>query len=288
MRKVTSLDEYYALVKAAKRERLATVSNCFLFPSAIQRYIDLDRLYVEDSNAGIFILSDEDKFFYAYFYLNPDKEIHFEPREKPVVIQSVYNDGHKSAGLVGVEQRLTECGFVLADRMKQIKADPEKVLRKINPVCRHAKKLLDTEGFQFVRMREDLLPEVKKLLDRTPEIPYYQVPYFSAEELREQIDSGLFVGILTNDGRLCAAHQSFLEGKTIYGWLAVSPEYKELYGMGLICTQYEMEYAIEHGYGVSGWITETNVKSIQYHERIAFQTYDRCLDEWVLPQKIKA
>lgn len=285
MQKVQTLEQYQSLVKSAKSKKKAMITNCFLFPSAVQHYIKQNRFYYDELASGMMFYYDSEAYFLGYYFLNPELPVKIAAQAKPIVLQNLYNSSSKRENRQ-LDQRLQEAGFVLSDSMRQIKAEPATVLEKIAPICKRAQEKLEEEGFRFCILSREYLPQMWELLKETPEIPFYQIPYFSDEDLQQQIDSELIVGIVDQDGNLCTAHQSFLEGKTLYGWLAVRPEFKNYFGMGLMCTAYEMNYAIKNGYKVSGWIATNNKGSIRYHNRIGFENLDRYMDNWILTKSV--
>jgi len=282
MQKVMSLDEYYVLVKAAKKENSAKASNCFLFPNAIKRFIDLGRFYYEKQDGGILFYSDEEVYYEAYYYHNPEVAVRIEKKDKPVVISNIHTGAPLNDRLRSMEQRLKEAGFLLADTMRQTQGDAQKNLSKIERLCKYARRELERDGFTLSPLSEKWFPAVRALLDNTPELPFYLSPYYTTEELKQLCEDGFIVGIISADGELCAAQHFFLEGKTLFGWEAVKENYKNLYGMALVMSEHILGIAVERGYNVSGWIDLANEPSIQYHLKKGNIFTDRYMDHWVL------
>ena len=286
MHAVTSLDEYYALVKAAKERCGSLKTNCALFPDAIKRYIGLGRFWGEPTENGVLFFADEERYYECYYHINPDASFELDRQDKPVVVQIMRNSLEKNDKVLRIEQRLGEAGFEYSDTMQMLKADPQQIMKKIAPLCRYAKREMEKDGFILCRVKPEQLPEFWSIADQASEIPYYLLPYYSDDELLEQIDKGWLTCIVDRQGKLCAAHHFFVDGKAMFGWLAVQKAYKNLYGMGMVFTEDALRYAIENGYLVSGWIDLKNTPSIQYHRQVGYQFVNRFTDRWVLPTKL--
>lgn len=282
MEKVTSLERYHALVKTAKKEKKAVATNCFLFPYTIQHYIELGRFYYEELASGVAFYFDSETYYLGYYYLNTELSVEIQRKDKPVVTQMIYGEKAKDNAFKKMEEMFALAGFVLADTMKQITADPQVVLQKIYSPVKVAKRLLEKQGFRVSPISREYFDQVSKLQKETPEIPFYQIPYFSEKELIEDAQCGRLLGIFDSKNNLCTVRHFFPEGKNLYGWLAVKSEYKDLYGMALLMTEITMNYAIENNFKISGWITDNNKQSMQYHMKLGYQWTGRCMDEWVL------
>jgi len=283
--RLTCLDDYFSIVKTAKKARKATVSNCFLFPDAVQRYIELDRLYYEEMEAGLILYSDEESYYQGYFFLNPDVSLHIAPKEKTIVLQNMWSGKEKSAKLLTIEKRLDETGFVYVDTMQQIQKTYTEPSAKTKRLREYARLALEKEGFVLRRITEEDFPSVRKLLAETPEIPYYSIAYFTTQELIQHCEAGLVVGIFDSEGELCAVDRCFPEGKTAYGWIAVKDKYKKVYGMALVLGEYMSGVIKQNGYNLSGWIDLKNTPSINYHTRNQYQLINRYVDHWLLESK---
>lgn len=113
-------------------------------------------------------------------------------------------------------------------------------------------------------------------------IPFYQLPYFSRDEMAALAREGLFQGVLDKDDCLCAVRCAFVESNSIYGWVAVRHGYKDYNGFGLLFVEQAMKYNIEHQLKASDWISTTNDHSLQYHEKLGYQRTGRYCDRWLL------
>ena len=284
---LTSQEEYQSLVRTAKKEKEARLTNCYLFPESIQRWIDLKRFYAEEVDAGILFLADQERYYSVYFYLNSDL-CPFIPRQnKPQVIQTVFSGQKKSDKQLAVDQLLHNAGFIWKDRMQQIKADPEQVLKKIAPLSARMRQRLKTEGFYRGPITAANLPALNKLLSETPEIPFYDIQYFSTDELEMQSKEGQLEGVFNQAGELCAVHQLFLEGNGAFGWFAVADAYKVTYGLALVLKEMIMSYVLEKGCFLTGWVDDVNIESIRFHRKLGYSFQDKYREHWMLEAENK-
>lgn len=282
MHLVTSQKEYQTLVRTAKKEKGASITNCYLFPEAIQRWIDLKRFYVEEVEAGILFLADQKRYYSVYFYLNPQMPLRIPRQDKPQIAQTIYNGQDKNEKQLAADQLLKNAGFIWKDRMQQIKADPEQVLKKIAPLSTRMRKRLTEEGFRFGPITANDLWALDKLLSETPEIPFYDIQFFSGEELEAQAKAGQLEGIFHRNGELCAVHQLFLEGNGAFGWFAVADAYKVEYGMALVLKDMIMSFVIDKGCFLTGWVDDVNIESIRFHRKLGYVFQDKYREHWLL------
>ena len=280
MIQVSNLEEYQSLVKKNRNEKKAKKTNCLLFPDAIQRYIDYGRFFYEEQEAGIFFFADEDRYYQAWFYLNPEIPAEKRKWDKPVLVQHYYTEKNRDRDQ-NVYAQLEAAGFRHMDTMQHFLADSEKAIRKIQPLARYAEKMMQENGFTYRPPEDSELPLVDQLLDMTPELPYYLLDWHSRKELDEMREEGRFAGIFNKTGELCAAHMFFVSGNILNGWVVVKEEYREVYGMSVFLKNKTMNYAIEHHCVHSGWIDLKNTVSRRYHQSAGYTADDRFLDNWV-------
>lgn len=284
MQKIQSREEYVNIIDENKKAYKKLVTNCYMHVEEAEKYIAQDRLYFETVDGGLFLYVDEALYYLGYYYLAPDAGPEISAKDKDVVIKNIYAEGRKKDAVLRVEELLQQNGFVLADTMRQISADPETVLKNLERPGKVAKRILDSSGFRLVSAAPDRLEEIREWQNHMDCIPYYQVDYFTDEELLEEIDAGRLVCMVDATGKICAVRHVFVRGKSMYGWVSIGEAYRKRYGMVLVFSVYTLEYALKHGLKVMGWITTTNQPSIQYHMKIGYQWENRYTDEWLLPK----
>lgn len=281
MEHVSNLEEYQSLVKKNKTEKKAKKTNCLLFPDAIQRYIDHGRFFYEEQEAGIFFFADEDRYYQAWFYLNPEIPVAKQKWDKPVLIQHYYTDRNRDRDQDAYAQ-LEAAGFQHMDTMQHLTiTDVEKATKKVLPLAQYSGRMLKEDGFIYRAPEDAELPLVDQLLESTPEIPFYLLNWYSKEELRTMRDEGKFMGIFSKTGELCAAAMFTVFRNVVNGWVVVKKEYREPYGTSIFLKQFGLKYAIENQWVLSAWIDLKNVASRRYHQSVGYEADDRYLDNWV-------
>lgn len=285
MKKIATMDEYIQLLKDIKKKYSPIFTNCYMFKSEISRLITQNRFYYEEIEGGGIFYADELTHYQAYYHVNIDCKIHFNKKEKDIVIKNIYLDGRKPEKIKRIEQKIAQTGFELVDRMGQIEGDPKVILQNIERPFRISERILKQEGFQLTPAKKEMLNEIRDMQLQINEIPYYQFSYYSDEELIDEADQGHLVCILNPNDEICAVRHFFIEGSGIYGWIAIKEPYKKKYGMAIVFSEYTLRYAMEHDLKVLGWITDTNSVSIQYHHKIGYHWTGRYADEWLLRTK---
>lgn len=285
MRKVCSLDDYYAGIEGIKK-RLGVkgvLTNCYLPKEAIERYIGLERLYVKESDAGILFVSDEESYYKGYYYWDPNCAVSVLPMDRPLLIRNIYQSGRKKERLCLMEERLKECGFKLFDstfRMGVTISEKDKIKAALNMFERMLKK----GGFVLKYAEKEQLAEILALREHTSEFSLFTFPYTTEEEYYEEIEAGKHICIVNEEGELCApTYVDFLNGYADGNGVCVKDKYRKLYGMGaaLICRA--LCDAFEKGCNnYYGWVVKTNTVSIRFHENIGFYLTGREEDDWIL------
>jgi GNAT superfamily N-acetyltransferase len=115
MQAVNDLCHYSTLVKESKSHGKSVVTNCYLLPAEINKYIQQHRMFWKQFNQGIIFLCEELDFYYLYFYLTQETHeqapLQFERENKPVVIDLVYLESNKPLSLSEVENQWLASGF---------------------------------------------------------------------------------------------------------------------------------------------------------------------------------
>lgn len=283
MQRIASLTDYYSVVKKTKAEKKTNHTNCFLFPETIQRYIRLGRFYYEECQGGTVFYTDEEKYYQAYYYFDSTQAIDVSPKDKDMVINHMFTEDKKNDRMTEEETRLKEAGFVCSLHMRQTTGDPQTILTHIETPARIGKRLLKSEGFELQPIQGSAFKDYFAVRENTKEIPYYQYPFSTEEELEKDAQDGRLSGIFDRNGQLCALRHSFMEGNSMYGWLIVKEQYREKYGMAVVLSEHAMQCALKNRYKVFGWIELSNMPSIKYHTAIGYQWTNRCMDTWILP-----
>lgn len=288
MRSVENLQTYYAIIESRKAEVGRLVTNNFLFPQAIERYIRLKRLYYEEIETGVLFYIDEDTYYHAYYYIAMTGSLAFAicPKEKPILIQHIYKeetDYKKDDFIKAAEKSLINSGFEKKDTQRHaVLQQPEKISKSVAQSITRIQKLFVKEGFTYQKVDEHLLSDVLEFRGSIKEIPYYQFPYFTNEELLAEAEEGRLCCITDRAGKILAARHLIVEGQKAYGWIGVRQEYKKLYGMAVMFLHHALEYIKKNDIKMCSWVDRNNTDSIQYHERIGSVWTGHLMDEWIL------
>ena len=281
MERITSLDEYYAIVKAAKGDGGALKTNCMLFPDALQRYIRLGRLGYEVIDAGVAVLADEENFYQVFAHVHPDVPFRIERKEKPLLFQNMYK-GEKKPWMLQVEESLSGSGFALADTLKQGIFTGYDSIPRIRRSATGAERIFRREGFTLAPLRKDQIPEMLAFEKTIDEISFYQFPYYTDEEYMEEAQAGRLCCVTDAEGRIIGARHLIVNGKKAYGWVGVEEQYKTRYGVALMFLVHALDYIEKYDIKMCSWVKTTNVPSLQYHERLGTDWTGHLEDEWLL------
>lgn len=281
MQKVTSLDEYYALVKAARERSGSLKTNCMLFPDKLHRYIKLGRMSYEEKTAGIVFYLDEENYYLVFFHVNPDISMELAREDKPLLLQNVYKGG-KKAWVLKVELSLKHSGFVLVDTMKHGVFIGYDKIPQIQRSLTGVKRIFQKEGFSLLPLRRDQIPEMLAFQKTINEISYFQFPYYTDDEYMEEAKAERLLCVMDSMGRIIAARHLIVDGKKTYGWVGVEEAYKVQYGIALMFLCHALEYIQKHDLKMCSWVKTTNIPSLQYHERLGTEWTGHLEDEWLL------
>ena len=278
---VRALDEYTRLIEEAK-ERLGKLrTNCPLFLDAIKRYIDLGRLYYEPVKSGLVFYTDEDNYYQGYFYVVPDRTFVVEKKGKPVVIQNIYQ-GTKKDWLLSVESALSDNGFVLRNTMKHGVFTGYDNIPKIKKTGLQIHRIFEKEGLSLSPVSMDRIPEMLAFQTTIKEIPFYEFPYYTLQEYAVEAEEGRLLMVTDRQGKMIAARHLIVNGKKAYGWVGIQEEYKSAYGIAIAFLLHALDYIQEHDIKMCSWVDETNIPSLQYHERLGTDWTGHKQSIWVM------
>lgn len=289
MNEVKSVDQFNTYVTAARKAHGRLETNCYLFGSAVERLIQLQRLYYVPLTCGCLFFVDEECFFTTYYYAANGQEIFDDaswPLDvgKPILVRNIGRRDVKSESQQDIDTALMRAGFSLADRTAQVWTDVADNLEKRLRIYDRTEQMLPSYGLRLVSSDETLLDGALELLHATPEIKMYHVPYETREEQFAAAKEGRLACIVNENDEVCAARRIDITGEDLYSpWFCVRENYRDKYGLGIIMTGFEMKYAQAHGLKrVYGWIAEDNDGSWRYHKRMGVNIGDKVAEEWIL------
>lgn len=283
MERLENWEKYKGLLKEARRCGFIQFSNNYLDMDAVKRYIELDRMEYRLDGSGLYICTDEGLFYRIYIQCG-ENGIKLPRKDKPVLVRNVYREGNKGAAQQEVESQMQGLGFSLYDESVQILARPLAAKEDILAKLERSERFLTRFGLKILYADSSRLEDIARLRDNTPELKPYHFLYETMEERQQAAENGYFRCVVNAQNEICAAQQFRVAGNAVQGnWLAVKPEYKGKYGIGVAVAYHSFAYAIKHNIkNYFGWVARDNIESIRYHQSIGYEVMDKLADEWVL------
>jgi len=285
MKRIHSLDEYYALTADVKKNRgfKRFSTNCFLSTNAVKRFLKQERLYAIDVEDGIMFLCDEGPYYRAYYCWNPDTEKHLPVMEKPLLTKHIYYQGHKKEDLVLNENILSLCGFEKSDTNCQVEVGEEKS-EHIRRQLQLFDRVLEKGNFKMEYAKPEQYEEILHLRMETPEFSCFTFSYLSDEEILRGMEERSYICVLDRFQNICAT--TYIDYSSIIpegNGLCVKEKYKKRFGFGGALLYRALSDSFERGCKrYYGWITEGHEASIQFHARMGFQYTGKVEEDWIL------
>ncbi len=279
------MKQYDQLLKEARKIFGRLHTNSFLMAPETERIIAQGRLYLEKTDQGLLFYADEKKYYQVYFFVSPEiRKFSMEPKEKPLLIRTIYVHDSKSKQHKRMDRLIREAGFSMLDSTTQVYTAAKENLAAMGALYERMEALLKEYGMQLITAGEEQLDKILELRDNEPELKVFHIPFHTQEEELQLIQNGCYACIVNRSQEICAARQIERMAGNLYSpWFCVKPEYKDKYGLGIVMTGFEMKYACEHGLKrVYGWIANDNVKSWNYHKRLGVVYSGKAADEWVM------
>ncbi len=285
MEQIISLNQYDQLLRKTKKIFGRLHTNCFLLAPETERLIVQGRFYFEEVDKGLLFYADEEKYYQAYYYISSEtKKLNTAPKEKPVLIRSIYMQDGKSGLQKEIDMLISDAGFSLLDSTTQVYTVAKDNLAVMGAMYERLESLLEEYGLKLIVAKEEHLDKILELRDNEPELKMFHIPFHTREEELRLIQEGSYACIINRSEEICAARQiERMMGSLYSPWFCVKAEYKDKYGLGIVMTGFEMKYACEHNLPrVYGWIANDNVRSWNYHKRLGVLTSGKVADEWVM------
>lgn len=280
---VYSVEQYYELIEVRKKELGRLKTNCTLNGEMINRYISMKRFFYEECESGLFFFSDEENYFQLYYYLQDGILFDIKRKNKPILIQNIYQEGKENKFLSFLNIQLQKNGFELKDTLRHaVLRETDKLFEKIEKSVNKIACIQKKEKLEFKDVGEEQLEELKIFMNGIEEIPFYQYPYFTDEEYLEEAKEGKLSCIVNENGKMIAARHLIVSGKKAYGWVGIDNKYKGLYGLAPLILHHQLIYLRKNNIAMCSWVKTTNVPSIQYHNRIGSVWTGQLEDEWLL------
>lgn len=282
MEKVKTIEQYEKLVADFKKKGHRIISNNYMFIDDIRRYINMKRLYYEELENGLVFYSDEETHYRCYFYIDSLRDMKISRKDKVLLTQILYRENRINKVQV-LRDSLRESGFHLQDKMDYIVTEASTKMNKIERLVKYAEELLEENQLVFRSILPEELEQFREFQKNIKNIPFYQVPYYSAEEYMQAIKENRAQCIVDVKGSICAIHFFEYKNGNMLGWYAIEEEYQKAYGIALLFTYSTRQFAIQnHTRKIYGWVLKDNKESIKYHKKLGYIWQDRIMEEWLL------
>lgn len=277
MERFVAIEQYNSIVNETKKLYRPVFTNCYMSQDETEKYILQGRLGYKKQEGGLLIYKDEISYYNICFYWNLDFPLPILKMDRPVVTTNIYNIS-KSDKLIKMEERLRDVGFYMGDRLRQVKTVSDFALEKYLPV---AEKLFFNAGLEIKAPTMDMIPQIRECLRQMETIPFYEIPYMSDDELFEAGQEGRVVAVVNREGKVCAANIYLYKNETL-GWVGIFKEYRGSYGIAPVLRKHMISYSKKQGIDKRlGWISETNIPSIQFHLKSGSAWTDRYMEYWL-------
>ena len=177
---------------------------------------------------------------------------------------------------------LAGSGFKQGSILQEVSYDPKIVLDKVSIISESINDTLSKEGYKLTVANPEDKASLDAFISGIEEIPFWDIPFISEKEYKNDCDRGLVNLIVNNSSEICAANYSFIQGKNEYGWIAVDKKYRDAYGMSLVLIKAKVEGIISRGHMGRGWIDVNNRKSLRFHTSIGEELIKRYKKNYVL------
>ncbi|MCE5257638.1 MAG: GNAT family N-acetyltransferase [Chloroflexi bacterium] len=285
LERVVDLQHFSALVQQVKRQHPAVRSNCYLLPEAITRCAGQGRLYYERLESGSAFLCAEGSYYHLYYYVEGDRPFCYNPKDKPVIIETVYKAAERQANQSEPFSQWTANGFVLHKTSRQFMLNPLPAREQLAEQLAQAKARLHDAGFELATAGAAQLTEVQALWAGA--LDPFDFTYLSDEELRCELDQGRVSCVADACGSLCAVLLIIFErGASNCRHLVTGAAYRRSVGMGTaLVLDWLVKAAAQGKSKCLAWIDQTNIPSLNLFAKLGFQATGRLSDQLLLAQK---
>lgn len=277
MEKLNSFEEYKCLVNDVRTQVKRPFSNNYFLPQDIQRYIQLNRAYYQNTDNGIVFLFDEELYYRACLYMDASQPFELPNLDKKILIRNVYRAEKKESEMFLVERQLEKINFKMMGTTVQLRGEAEVIFEKYKKFERFI-KTMDKKGYRCYVAGESHFEKVEELLRQEKIIKDYHMDFLLPEEKEE----GAYLYLLDSKGEMCAASAATIKGSTAHGvGIAIDERYK-LQGLAPILGYYRMKWLCDNGIKyIQGWALIDNEESLRYHISSGYKMLDKYADEWI-------
>lgn len=281
MKRLKNLDDYYTLIKKARKKCRISFSNMYCLADEIQRYINLGRLYFIELEKGVAFIIDEEKYYKLCLYIDSTTSFSIPELDKKILMRNIYREGSKANSVQQVESGLNQNGFQKAGTSIQIQGSPSEIVDKKKNIERCI-SIIERNGYKIVQADASMMDGIESLLAEVPFLHDYHADFKTEEEKQQNLKQGGYLCVIDASGKVCAATVTWVRGRLADGGaIAVGEQFQRL-GLAPAISYERLKKLKEQGVeGLQGWVLLDNEASIRYHKSMGFEFMDRYADEWI-------
>lgn len=282
MKRLKSLEDYYGLIRAMRKQCRISFSNMYCMADEIQRYINLERLYFAELESGMAIIIDEERYYKLCLYVDSTIPLNIPKLDKKILMRNIYRENLKNNSVQQMEKGLIQNGFQKEGTSVQIQGSPSEIIDKKKSIER-CLGIIERNGYRIVQADISMLGAIESLLKEVPFVHDYHANFKTIEEKQENLKQGGYLCVVDSCGKVCAATVTWVRGKSAEGGaIAVREQYKTLGLAPAICYK-RLKLLQDKGVkNLRGWVLLDNEASIRYHKSMGFEFVDKYADEWIL------
>lgn len=257
MYKVESFDMYKELKAAQKGRAGKLINNIYFMPNEIKRLIELNKLYYESREDGLYFYVDETDYLRLYYIKSCEKELQQFADDKTLVLDFVFKENQQEFIKSQTDEWLKN-GFKKYKRYVRMK----KSLSEIVTSKTNEKYKVEIAGHSQAEAIIELWRESLDILSTS--LP-------SVSEMYEMIDDGN-VYCIDDNGNLVAAVFMNITGKTsvTLSHLSVSSKYRKQ-GIASVLVDGALNRMVNQGIeNCILWVDEKNTPAYNMYVKYKF------------------
>lgn len=279
MVRLKSLTDYHAIRKRLQKEG-KRFTNDMLSEQEVEKLIVSNRIQYMECEAGATFVIDEGVYYRAVLCIDSEKNWELSRQDKPVMMRTRYQKDKKKNNLLKLEQQLKQNGFFYQDTTMEIRIGVEERREYYEKQYQRAQKLLERMNCRIGKANYCHHKQIQTLLQQQKVFEYFQKPYKTEEEIKDEYESGQHVCIFNADGQVIGCNSGYELNGCWYGEsIAVTDEYK-MCGLAPIFLYYSV--CNRNAHTIKGVIRIDNTDSIRFHKKMGWTLTNKYIDCWLM------
>lgn len=277
MKRIETFLQYQELMNATRVNRGVMFSNNYYMLDEVKQYIDLSRMYYEESESGLVLIYDEERYYRVCLYILPGASFEIPDLNKRAVIRNIYRKNQKDEMIKQVEKQLIALDFQHTGTTVQLRGNVHDIFAK----CKCQERFvmaMERKGYCCKVAPVEMCGKLQEFLVNSGIIKEYHIDYLEAQNYQE----GAYIYLVSPDDELCAVSAATIKDGTAYGiGIAIEDKYK-LKGLAPVLGYYRAKWLFEnHVKSIKAWALTTNETSLRYHMSMGYQLTNKYADEWI-------